>query len=340
MTMNIAAIVLFSLVAQAAPPSASPEDKTRAQALLKEGAKLYEKGDLADALEKFNQAYASYASPKLLFNIGQASRGLGRPVDALEAFERFLAEVKDAPADMTDEARVSVSELQAKVGRLLIECPTAGAEIRVDGKMVGTAPIEKLIAAMPGGHKIEARHPSAKSAVEDVQVSAGMVQTVVMRLQTLAAPAEVPPVLVPAAEVHALAETSPPGLTTEREATSSTSAEVSRIQQGWWLGRKWTWVAAGSSVLLIGSAAILGTSMQSKYDTLEKSCGQSSSSQLGCSDSQINSVVTRRNAANVFWGLAGAAVVTTGVLFFVEGRPVSLAPLAGETMGLLAQMRY
>jgi hypothetical protein len=340
MTMNIAAIVLFSLVAQPAPPSASPEAKTRAQALLKEGAKLYEKGDLADALEKFNQAYESYASPKLLFNIGQASRGLGRPVDAIEAFERFLAEVKDAPADMTDEARVSVSELQAKVGRLLIECSIAGAEVSVDGKIVGTSPIEKLIAAIPGGHQVVARHPAAQTAVEEVQVSAGMLQTVVMRLQLLAASAELPPGVVPAGQGHATAETSPPQPTMEREATPPTSPEVSRMKQGWWLGRKWTWVAAGSSVLLVGSAAILGRSMQSKYDALEKSCGQSSSSQLGCGDSQVNSVVTRRNAANVFWGLAGAAVVTTGVLFLVEGRAVSVAPMAGETMGLLAQVRY
>jgi hypothetical protein len=38
------------------------------------------------------------------------------------------------------------------------------------------------------------------------------------------------------------------------------------------------------------------------------------------------------------WGLSAAAAVTAGVLFFVEGRPVAVAPMAGETTGLLAKM--
>jgi hypothetical protein len=32
--------------------------------------------------------------------------------------------------------------------------------------------------------------------------------------------------------------------------------------------------------------------------------------------------------------------VTTGVLFFVEGHSVTMAPMAGNTTGLLANVRY
>jgi hypothetical protein len=32
--------------------------------------------------------------------------------------------------------------------------------------------------------------------------------------------------------------------------------------------------------------------------------------------------------------------VTTGVLFFVEGHRVAVAPMAGETTGLLAGMEF
>jgi hypothetical protein len=42
----------------------------------------------------------------------------------------------------------------------------------------------------------------------------------------------------------------------------------------------------------------------------------------------------------VLWGLAGAAAVTTGVLFFVEGRSVAVAPMAGEATGMLARMEF
>jgi hypothetical protein len=44
--------------------------------------------------------------------------------------------------------------------------------------------------------------------------------------------------------------------------------------------------------------------------------------------------------ANVFWGLAGAAAVTTGVLFYFEGQPVTVAPAAGGATGFIAAVRY
>jgi hypothetical protein len=80
--------------------------------------------------------------------------------------------------------------------------------------------------------------------------------------------------------------------------------------------------------------------MQSKYDSLKGSCGSASPNQSGCSDSDIGGVTTRRDIANVMWALAGASVVTAGVLFFVEGRPVTVSPLAGQNLGFVAGLRY
>jgi hypothetical protein len=44
--------------------------------------------------------------------------------------------------------------------------------------------------------------------------------------------------------------------------------------------------------------------------------------------------------ANVFWGLTAAAAVTTGILFVVEGSPVTVAPMAGNTTGMLVSLTY
>jgi hypothetical protein len=38
--------------------------------------------------------------------------------------------------------------------------------------------------------------------------------------------------------------------------------------------------------------------------------------------------------------LAGAAAVTTGVLFYFEGRPVTVAPVVGGATGFVAAVRY
>jgi hypothetical protein len=99
-------------------------------------------------------------------------------------------------------------------------------------------------------------------------------------------------------------------------------------------------VAAGSTVVFAGTAAIFGARMRSKFDSLHSSCGSASQNTVACSKSDIDSVTTLKNTANIFWGLAGAAAVTTGVLFFVEGRSVVVVPLAGQATGLLASVRY
>jgi hypothetical protein len=335
MMTNAVSLILVTLVAQALPPTATPEQKTRAQVLLKEGAKLYEKGSLAPALEKFNQAYAEYPSPKLLFNIGQASRDLGRPAEAMNAFERFLAEATDAPADMTAEAKKSVAELDGKLGKLRIQCATTGAEVSVDGKVVGLAPIADLVWAVPGSHQVTARHPNMAPTIEDVEVNAGWVHTVVVTMLPLVSPVEVkpPPAILAPAETR-------PAAAAEVAVEKPPEPSPKPVEQGGHRGRTWTWVAAGSAVVFAGTAAVLGWSMESKFDDLNKSCGSASTSKDGCSQSEIDAVLLRRNLANVSWGLAAAAAATAGVLFFVEGQSVSVTPMVGSTTGLVARMAY
>ena len=165
--MSLATLVVLALLAQSAHPTATPEAKAKAQQLLKEGAQFYENGGLAEALEKFNQAYKEYASPKLLFNIGQASRDLGRLAEAMDAFEQFVAEATDAPEDMTTEAKKSIDELVPKLGRLRIQCATPGTEISVDGKQVNTPKLQRLIWVIPGGHQVTGKNPNTSPAVEN-----------------------------------------------------------------------------------------------------------------------------------------------------------------------------
>jgi hypothetical protein len=124
------------------------------------------------------------------------------------------------------------------------------------------------------------------------------------------------------------------------EAFSVTQPKIQEQPSGWWLGRKWTWVAAGSTVVLATTAGIVGVMMQSKFDDLRRSCGRLSTTHVGCSQSDLDSVTSLKNTANVFWGLTAAAAVTTGALFYFEGQPVTVAPMAGEVTGMLAEVRY
>jgi len=328
----IASLILITTLAQAAAPAANIETKARAKALLGEGTRLYDQGEFAPALDKFNQAYTEYASPKLLYNIAQTKRALGRRAEAMDGFERFLLEPPDDTSEMVGDAHAAMAELQAKLGRLHIECAKQRVEISVDGRVLGLTPLPDLLWAEPGKHQITARHPDTIPVVEDVEVTVGRIQSVLLVTQPLESAAVAP---APRASKSRVALNGREPLLRDGQLSKSDDAD-----HGWWLGRKWTWVAAGSTVALVATATVMSVSMQSKFDSLNKSCGSGSTDWTGCNESDISSVTARRNAANVLWALSGAAAVTTGVLFFVEGRRVDLAPTVAGAPGLTARISY
>jgi hypothetical protein len=320
--MHATLLILVSILAQASPSNGDPQDKTQAKALLGQGTRLYEQGDVAGALEKFQAAYVAFPSPKLMFNIGEANRDLHRPVEALEAFEKFLAGVTDAPPEKVTDVRTAMAQLRKQLGQMRIECTTSGSEISVDGKSMGMTPLPDLVWAKPGHHQVAAKHAGVAPAIEEVDVKVGVVSSVTLRLAATTANA---PVLAPAA---------PSALDLRANQASSAGEE------GWWLGRKWAWVAGGATVLLAVGAITAGLSMQSKFNSLNDSCGRASPTQPQCSQSDVDSVSSRQTMANVFWGLTAAGAVTTGALFYFEGQPVAVAPMAGETTGAMASVSF
>jgi hypothetical protein len=318
---------LFGLLAQASHSAAIAQAKSKAQHLLSEGSALYEKGGYADALEKFKEAYSTYDSPKLLFNIGQANRDLGRPAEAMEAFEHFLLTARDAAPETIADAENSMVELQKIVGRLRIDCRTESATVSFDGKDLGLAPLHKLLWATPGRHQVTARHWNYLPAVEEVEVRAGKVQTV--RIVLRATSPSVDGATAPAPEQPV-----------DKAVLVLNQQKPAESSSGWWMDRTWTWVAAGSAVLFSAGGVAAGLAMKSKFDGLNRTCGSGNSDRPSCSESEISAVATRRNVANVMWGLAAASAATAGILFYFEGRAVTVTPLAGETVGLVGGLRY
>lgn len=319
MIISSTSLVLLVWLAQAASGPSAPvgdaDAKAQAKSLLSEGSTRYRAGDYAGALEKFEAAYAMFPSSKLWFNIGQANRDLGRPVEAMQAFEKFLARGTEAPADTLADARASIESLQRKLGQVRIDCEVTGAIISVDGKEQGPAPLPNPAWATPGRHQITATHDSGPLTIENANVVIGEIATVTLtRAKVVAAP----PSALDA--VPAPAEASTEG--------------------GWWLGRKWTWVAAGGAVVAGGVGATIGYLAQKRFDDLKNSCGSGSSTRPGCDEGDISSLKTRMTTANVLFGVAGAAAVTAGILFYVEDSKVTVTPVAGKTTGLVARVEF
>jgi hypothetical protein len=222
---------LFFALLLASQPSAPPADsaaKAQAQQLLREGTRLYRKGQYQDALERFSAAYSLFASPKLQFNVGQANRELGRPVEAATAFERFLAEPAGAPQPTIDEARRSLTELQAQLGQIQVQCDGPDLEVLVDGASVGRTPLPHPLWVIPGRHVVGLRGQGLARFAEPVEVRAGSIATVTPLVGLLRMLP--PPVLGRAA----------PGVQLQT-ALGPRSSTWSRLRGRWWF---WAGVAA------------------------------------------------------------------------------------------------
>jgi hypothetical protein len=148
-----ATVVLASVATVAAKDDPG---KAAGKALVRQGNALLDQGKFQPALEKFEQAYQSVASPKIFYNQAQALHGLGRNVDALLAYRRFLDEAKDAAPELRADAERQVAELSAKVARLEVRSNRQGAQVRVDGLARGSTPIAEPFFVEAGQHTLTA----------------------------------------------------------------------------------------------------------------------------------------------------------------------------------------
>ncbi|MFH2009640.1 MAG: PEGA domain-containing protein [bacterium] len=117
-------------------------------------AKLRE-GDYVTALELFSRAFKIFPSPKIQFNIGQTYKELGRYLDAIGAYEKFL---KDAAADTSAAlkklAQDNVQDLLRKIAIVTIQVSVEGATVSVDGNARGASPLGAPLRLMPGSHSV------------------------------------------------------------------------------------------------------------------------------------------------------------------------------------------
>lgn len=113
-------IVAFAALAVAtwlAPAAAQTdeENKQKARELYEEGTRQYEAGGFDLAIEAWKHAYELYPRPDFLYNIGQAYRRKADAPQALEYYERYLAEKPNAANRVETEA--TIRELKAIVER-------------------------------------------------------------------------------------------------------------------------------------------------------------------------------------------------------------------------------
>jgi hypothetical protein len=202
-TMRYASLCCFvsvmagmAVLSATTPAQAQEDPKAVARAKLVEGSDLLKRGEYREALVRFQEAYALVPSPKILYNFGLAYIGLSRNADAIDAFEKFLAEALDAAPELRANAERHRTTLAQQTGSLIVETDVKDAEISVDGRARGTTPAPGPIRLDPGPHQLVVEKAGLPPYTRRMTIEAGQKIIVEARLTKEAAPAPLPVITV------------------------------------------------------------------------------------------------------------------------------------------------
>ncbi len=179
-------VVIGWSVTAAAQPAPAVSDRDVAAQRVEEGTRLYDAGDYAGALAKFDAAFQRFPAPTLHFNRGLALDKLGRWVEAAQAYARFLDEQREIPADVRREATGLLAAADRKIARLSVTSSGPEGQILVDGVARGSTPRTLRVAV--GTYRIDVIAADRSTWSTTITAGAGAVTTIVATPTLVASP--------------------------------------------------------------------------------------------------------------------------------------------------------
>ncbi|MCE9576499.1 MAG: tetratricopeptide repeat protein [Deltaproteobacteria bacterium] len=339
-TAALAALATAALAPTTARADDGPSssDHRQANALYKEGVRLYNKAEYASALDLFENAYHRYPDPRILFSIATSLRQMGRTVDAANAYQRFVDDPGAEPALVADTQTV-LKVLDATVGRIDLAFDGPAGEIQVeDGVWLpeGTAHVRVL----PGSFIVRARRDGFTGETTG-RVAAGAAITVT--LTWTAKPVE--PVARPKTT------TTTPTTTTASAAPSTASAltppaPVRTAPPAPSHRRTFALASGGAGLALAAGAIVLELGARSRIADAEAACPQLRCAEPAHGQAQalLDAAQGRRTTALVLGGLATVGVAAGAALWLTGRAPDSalrVAPTTGDhSVGLTILGRF
>lgn len=182
-------LVVAAHVASAARADDHAADAKRHYA---RGVELVRDSLYAEAAVEFEAAYRAKPHFAVLYNLGQSYVALGRPVEALDALERYLRDGgSDIKPDRRDQITAELARQRGRVGLLALRIAQQGATVRVDGRELGRAPLAPVRLAV-GAHMVELSLAGFTPRVVEVKIVGEETSTVELSLAPVAPPA-IPP---------------------------------------------------------------------------------------------------------------------------------------------------
>ncbi|XYH96529.1 PEGA domain-containing protein [Sorangium sp. So ce1128] len=188
---TLAAPLLWCPNARAADPAGDVVATQRA--LFEQGNRLYDERRWAEARDKFLEAWKLKRSYDVAANLGDVELMLG---EARGAAEHLAYALREFPAGGKPALRQTLAkrfdEARRLVGALRIQASKPGAEVLVDGRSIGYAPIDDEVFVEPGTHQLTARREGYDDATANVEAKAGGAYEVTLTLEPAAAQALAP----------------------------------------------------------------------------------------------------------------------------------------------------
>jgi len=302
------ALLAFALTTTRAFADPSPADIESARALYVHGMELRDKGDLPGSLKQFRAAASLAPTAITSLEMGRALLLMGNLVEARNVFmsiERLAIRVDESQkaTDARAESKSLADELRTRIPSIRVETtPQTSDEVRIfiDGAPVPPEAKDLPRKLNPGVHTVSAETHAAK-ATTSVNLLEGENRSVTLTL------------------APKLTTASPGGAQSEHSNSSKLTTDSPR-NAGWLYG--------GLGVTGVGLVAgsVTGLLAISKTNTLADTC-----SGVHCPPSaadDISSAKTLGNVSTVAFAVAGAAAVTSLVLWLTQGQVTAAVPVA------------
>ncbi|WP_437827787.1 PEGA domain-containing protein [Sorangium sp. So ce1153] len=172
--------IALTAPASSAQTAAGSPGAAEVDALTDKARQLYDEGLAALNRSRWAEAHASFLAAwrikqhyQIASNLGVAELRLGKHRDAAEHLSWYL---REAPAERTAQrqrAEALLKEALAKVASVTVSTVPAGAEVTVDGAVVGRTPMTLPVFLEPGPHVISAELDGYKPAQEQTEPAVG-----------------------------------------------------------------------------------------------------------------------------------------------------------------------
>ena len=316
--MAVAVLPLSSAVG-AAPAPASAQDTKKARELFAAAQGLYQQKRFAEAIEKFEAAYAVKPHPVIHYNIGRCYEELGKTGPAVKSYKTYLrlapeAKDRNQVADTIASLERKLRDQGLQQLTVVVEPPEATVE--VDAKAVGPSPA--TVEVTIGTHHVVASLDGYEPFDRSISVTPGQASELNVSL--------VKREPKPAAADAPLAARSQPEPSTSSQGNTVVPAASERAS----LARKrlWTYVVGGVAVAGLGTGIglWLGASAEAATYTGGATINGVPHQPWPTQEEGMkhyNASMNLATGAFVAYGIAAAAAITAVVLYFLEPSPKS-----------------